>query len=65
MIAFESDKPVQVRIVDALGRVVEARQGVPSNSSLPIGHHYRPGIYIVEVMQEDRKVTLKLVKGTD
>jgi hypothetical protein len=63
-IQSQSSTPVQVRIVDAVGRVVEARQGVGANSTLAVGHSYRPGVYYVQVLQGTQKATLKVVKGT-
>ncbi len=60
-----SDEGVNLRVVDVLGRVVEARKGIPSNASLQIGSTYRPGIYIVEAVQGSKRVTLKLIKQPD
>lgn len=57
-----SDKALHVRVVDAIGRVVESRSGMAAKSNIIIGHHYRPGIYYVEVFQGTQKVTLKLIK---
>lgn len=55
-------KPVIVQITDALGRRVEAYPSVPSNSTLRFGGNYRPGMYLVQVMQGTERTTLKLVK---
>jgi hypothetical protein len=63
-IQSQSNAPVQLRIVDGVGRVVEARQGVGANSTLGVGHSYRPGVYYVQVLQSTQKASLKLVKGT-
>jgi hypothetical protein len=57
-----SDKAVSLRMVDAVGRVVEGKGGIAANSSLRIGHSYRPGVYFAQVMQGGKMVTLKLVK---
>jgi uncharacterized repeat protein (TIGR03803 family) len=57
-----SNAPAQLRITDVLGRVVELKQGVAANTSLTIGHTYRPGMYIAEVRQEGKKAIVKLVK---
>ena len=57
-----SGEPVQVRIVDLLGRVVETWAGLSPQSTLRFGSHYRPGIYMAEVQQGARKQLLKLVK---
>ncbi|MDB5251853.1 MAG: C-terminal target protein [Flaviaesturariibacter sp.] len=54
--------PVQVRVIDAAGRVVESRQGVSSNGSVALGAGYRPGVYHVEVIQGNVKRTVRLVK---
>jgi hypothetical protein len=49
-------------MVDAVGRVVEGKGGIAANSSLRIGHSYRPGVYFAQVMQGGKMVTFKLVK---
>ncbi|HET7896658.1 MAG TPA: HYR domain-containing protein, partial [Flavisolibacter sp.] len=43
--------PVQVRVVDLLGRTVETKNNVAPNSNFTIGENYKPGVYIVEVVQ--------------
>lgn len=58
-------KPVDVIVYDVLGRIVEARQSVPSNGSLQIGDRYRPGSYFVKVIQGTDHVELKLIKQSD
>ena len=35
---------------------------VPANSTLQVGGKYRPGIYLVEIMQGKEKQVLKLMK---
>jgi uncharacterized delta-60 repeat protein len=62
-IKSNSDKAVQLRIVNGMGRVVEVKGGITSNTTVPIGHTYRPGVYFAEVIQDGKRVTLKLVKG--
>jgi Leucine-rich repeat (LRR) protein len=57
-----SQKPLQLRVLDELGRVVEVKQGLPTNSTIAIGHNYRSGIYIAEVVQDGQKATVKLMK---
>jgi hypothetical protein len=58
-----SHKPVQAHIVDVVGRIVEIRQGLASNTTFPVGARYRPGIYYVEAVQDGKRVTIKLVKS--
>jgi hypothetical protein len=56
--------PIQVQVVDALGRVVEIRRGVVANSNLSVGYTYRPGEYYGEAIQGTEKVVFKLIKLT-
>jgi uncharacterized repeat protein (TIGR03803 family) len=57
-----SGEVMQLRVLDALGRVVEARRSVLSNKALQVGHHYRSGIYFAEVIQGGQKATKQLLK---
>jgi hypothetical protein len=58
----KAGEKINVRIMDALGRIVETKSNVPVNGSLVLGHSYRPGMYYAEIVQGSQKVTLKLVK---
>lgn len=58
----QSPAPVQLRIVDVVGRVVEVRHGVAANTTLQMGHNYRLGVYYAQAMQASQQVSLKLVK---
>jgi hypothetical protein len=53
---------LNLRVTDVLGRVVESRQSLAPGQTLRIGSEYRPGVYIVQVMQGDTVKQLKLVK---
>jgi hypothetical protein len=57
-----SNKPPQLRIVDAVGRVVEGKSGLTANSTHRVGHSYRPGVYFAQVMQGGKVMTVKLIK---
>ncbi|MDQ3278667.1 MAG: PA14 domain-containing protein, partial [Bacteroidota bacterium] len=52
---------VTIRIMDMLGRIVETKT-TAANTSVQVGSTYRPGTYLVQVVQGGEKVTLKLVK---
>jgi hypothetical protein len=52
---------VTIRVMDMLGRVVETRT-VATGTNVQIGHTYRPGTYLAEVVQGAEKLTLKLIK---
>lgn len=53
---------VKITVTDIAGRVIEQRTNVPANSTIQLGDHYHPGIYIAEFMQGKDKVTLQLIK---
>jgi hypothetical protein len=55
-------RPVTIRVLDAVGRVLTTRSNLAPNTSLYIGHAYRPGTYYAQAIQGKEKVTLKLVK---
>lgn len=58
-------EPISLRVVDVLGRLVEARSNLASNSTFTLGHSYRPGVYLVQAVQGSRIVVLRLLKGVD
>ena len=62
LIRSGSDKAVTLRIVDAVGRIVEGKNGIAANSTQRIGQSYIPGVYYVQVLQDGKVVTLKLIK---
>lgn len=58
--ADEVDKIV-LHVFDAAGKLIETRT-VQANVRTQVGALYRPGIYLAEVMQGRKKVSLRLVK---
>lgn len=56
-----SNAPVNLIVTDASGRVMESKT-VFANRSLQIGSNYRPGVYYAELVQNDQKVVVKLLK---
>ncbi len=60
-----SDQPLRLRIMDRLGRMVEAKSNVAANGTLQVGHLYRPGVYFAEVTQGSKRVVVRLVKTAD
>ncbi|MEO6731867.1 MAG: T9SS type A sorting domain-containing protein [Ferruginibacter sp.] len=57
-----SKEKMSLRVVNQLGAVVETRSNIPANSTLQIGHTYREGMYIAEIVQGNKRVQLKLIK---
>jgi hypothetical protein len=48
-------------VTDALGRKLEARQSLVSQT-LQLGSTYRPGVYFVRFIQGQQSTELKLIK---
>ena len=55
--------PVNMRVVDAAGRVIEGKQKLDPNSTIQIGHTYGSGIYFVEMIQGNTQKTIQLIKA--
>jgi hypothetical protein len=53
---------LSVRVFDVLGRLVEQRSNLAVNLTVSLGHQYRPGVYIVEVVQGKERVIVRLIK---
>ncbi len=48
--------------MDIAGRVIETREGLSSNQIVQIGKGYKPGLYLMQVMQGSRREVVKLIK---
>lgn len=61
---FESrhQAPVTLRVMDANGRVVDARSGIVPNSTFQIGANYQSGTYFAEIMQGTQRKLVQLIK---
>ena len=57
-----SGQKLTIQVTDNLGRIVERRTGVLPNGTIYLGSHYRPGVYFLEIAQEDSIQYLKLLK---
>jgi hypothetical protein len=55
--------PVNMRVMDASGRVVDAKSKIGSNSTIQIGHNYSSGTYYAEMMQGTKRKVIQLIKG--
>jgi hypothetical protein len=53
---------ISVRVVDAIGRIIENRTNLSTNQSLLFGHNYKPGLYFAEIRQGKEIIKLKLIK---
>jgi hypothetical protein len=57
-----SSGTINVRIVDANGRLIELMKNVSVGQSIKFGNAYKQGIYFAEVVQGQNRKVLKLVK---
>lgn len=54
--------PVEIKVYDVSGKVVEVSKGNVPGRSYRFGDLYRPGIYIVEVTQNTQRKNVKVMK---
>jgi hypothetical protein len=54
---------VRLRVTDMLGRIIEHKENLHVNSTITIGDHYYPGVYIVEAIQGNIHKQIKLIKA--
>jgi hypothetical protein len=54
--------PVNLRVLDSRGRVVDARTGIGSNSTVQIGQGYAGGTYYAEMVQGGSRKVVQLIK---
>lgn len=54
--------PVNLRVIDSRGRVVDARTGIGSNSTIQVGHGYTSGTYYAEMVQGGLRKVVQLIK---
>ena len=62
-IASLANKNVQITVFDNLGRVVEKRSQA-ANQMVRFGSAYKPGTYLVEIVQGTQKQTVRLIKAS-
>ncbi|MCU7549933.1 T9SS type A sorting domain-containing protein [Chitinophagaceae bacterium LB-8] len=53
---------ITLRVMNALGKVIEQRQNIKSGQTLQIGQGYAAGMYIIEILQGSERSTIKVVK---
>jgi hypothetical protein len=57
-----TNEPIQLRVTDILGRVVEGRKLGAGAQTVQLGESWRNGTYILEVIQGTERKTMQLVK---
>jgi uncharacterized delta-60 repeat protein len=61
-VSSQSADAISLKVTDLLGRIVERRFEIGVGVKLQLGGSYRSGVYIVEVVQGEKRRMLKLVK---
>ncbi len=56
------ETPVNIRVMDGAGRVIDAKSKVGSNSTIQIGHNYSSGTYYAELIQGTLRKVVQLMK---
>ncbi len=57
-----SNQTFTIEVTDNVGRIVERRTGVSPNATIYLGSNYRPGLYLLKIIQGHVVQTLKLLK---
>jgi hypothetical protein len=58
----EASEKMILQVTDVLGRVVEQKTNLQTNTTVQIGSNYKPGTYIAEIIQGSVRKQIKLVK---
>jgi uncharacterized delta-60 repeat protein len=56
------DKPVNITITDAMGRLVEKRTNLAASGTIKTGYQLRPGVYYAVIVQGSEKLVVRLMK---
>jgi hypothetical protein len=62
---MDEKTPVHIRVLNIDGKQIELRRNVVAGQTIQLGNSYFPGMYIVEVMQGEKKLMTKLIKQGD
>jgi hypothetical protein len=62
--ANSTKEKITMQVVDMYGRVIEIRN-VSANSMIRFGERYRPGTYLVRILQDKEHKEIKLIKLPD
>jgi hypothetical protein len=54
--------PVNLRVMDGRGRVIDSKTQIGSNSTFQIGHTYSSGTYYAELIQGTKRKVVQLIK---
>jgi PKD repeat protein len=55
--------PMSIRVLDASGRAIEAKQQIEPNSNIQIGSSYPSGTFYTEVIQGNKRKVVQMIKA--
>ncbi|WP_341840028.1 family 10 glycosylhydrolase [Chitinophaga caseinilytica] len=62
MLISKNQQPINIRVYNNAGQLVETRQGLAPNSSVTLGGNYQPGVYYIEIIQVNVRQVMKVIK---
>jgi len=62
--APNNQQPVLIRTIDMMGRVIDVKK-IFAAQRIELGNEYKPGIFIIEALQENRRAVIKVMKIGD
>jgi len=57
-----NEERISIKVVDMLGRVIEIKNNIGSNKTLTLGENYKPGTYLINVIQGTNHQTQTVIK---
>ncbi|QNA45985.1 glycosyl hydrolase [Lacibacter sediminis] len=63
--SMDEKMPINVRVLSMNGKEVELIRNIKAGQTIQIGNSYFPGMYVMEVIQGEKKITTKLIKQAD
>ena len=61
ILPINNQHPILIRTIDITGRVIDIK-GIFPGQILRVGNQYKPGMYIIEALQGDRRAVIKVLK---
>ena len=59
----DAKTPMSIRVLDASGRAIEAKQQIEPNSNIQIGSSYPSGTFYTEVIQGNKRKVVQMIKA--
>ena len=53
---------INLRVIDISGRLIEVKENQNLNQAIKLGTNYKPGTYLIEVIQGRQQKTIKVIK---